>query len=70
MLYAPSVSQGDIYAPSSTLGDTYAPISSAITTRRYYTPCVGDACTFKIVNDDSADFGLYSYMTAINYRRD
>jgi hypothetical protein len=70
MLYAPSASVGTKYAPSPTAGTTYAPASSAVTTKRYYTPCVGDACTFKVVNNDSADFGLYSYMTAINFRKD
>jgi hypothetical protein len=68
--YAPDVSEGVEFAPTPTESVTYAPASAAVTTRRYYTPCVGDACTFKITNNDSADFGIYSYMTAINFRKD
>ena len=70
ILYAPDNDDNRIYAPSSSDGNIYAPAAETVTTRRYYTPGIGDACTFKIVNNDSADFSLFSYTTAINYRRD
>jgi hypothetical protein len=69
-LFAPSAADGEIFAPSVTTSDLFSPITTAITSRRYYTLGVGRAWSFKLSNDDSGDFQIYSATAAITRRTD
>jgi hypothetical protein len=70
MLFAPSTDDGHLFAPSMDTGDLFAPTSIAVTDRRYYTLGVANAWSMQFVNDDTADFQIFSETVAIGARTD